>query len=313
MSGVGELARGVIVTGFAGTSDAEELRGFAGYVLFDRNGSSVAAVRPLTDALRRLSDQPPLIGIDQEGGRVARLREGVEPMPSMMALGAIGDPGLAERAGEQVAFDLRRAGCTLDFAPVLDLAIDPRNVVIGTRSLGADPKQVAALGAAFGRGLKTGGVLSCYKHFPGHGATAVDSHAETAVVVADEAMLRDRDLVPFAAIARGAPAMMTGHVLAGAFDAAKPATLSTRIATTLLRADLGFAGVLVSDCLEMKGVGGDGSPELAVEALAAGVDLLLFSHDPQRASAAAQAIERAVGDGRLALQRLEEAYARVGR
>ncbi len=131
-----------------------------------------------------------------------RLRDGVEPMPPMMALGAADDLELARRAGEQIAFDLRRAGCTMDFAPVLDLALDPRNTVIGTRSFGADPQQVAELGAAFGRGLRAGGILPCYKHFPGHGATAVDSHEALPAIEADEATLRARDLVPFAAVAR---------------------------------------------------------------------------------------------------------------
>ncbi len=143
-----------------------------------------------------------VIAIDQEGGAVARLREGVEPMPSMMALGAAQDIELAERAGEQMAFDLRRAGCTLDFAPVLDLALDPCNAVIGTRSIGADPQQVVAIGEAFARGLQQGGILPCYKHFPGHGSTSVDSHEALPIVDADESTLRARDLVPFAAVAR---------------------------------------------------------------------------------------------------------------
>jgi beta-N-acetylhexosaminidase len=254
-----------------------------------------------------------VIAIDQEGGPIARLRDGVEPMPSMMALGATGDVNLAQRAGEQTAFDLRRAGCTLDFAPVLDLAVDPRNTVIGTRSFGADPQQVARLGAAFARGLHGGGILPCYKHFPGHGATAVDSHWAMPVVDADEALLRARDLVPFAAVAQRAPAMMSAHVVARAFDPKRPATLSPRIATNLLRGELGFRGVFVTDCLEMKAIGLGGSVENAVEALAAGADLLLFSHDLDLAIAAAAAIEDAVNERRITLERLEEAYGRVRR
>ena len=204
------LARGVVLAGFEGETFDPALPQFGGYVLFARNASSLPQVRALTDALRsRAFDDGtvPLVAIDQEGGRVVRLRNGVEPMPSMMALGAAGDLELAGRAGEQVAFDLRRAGCTMNFAPVLDLALHAGNTVIGTRSLGSHPENVAALGAAFGAGLERGGIVPCYKHFPGHGATATDSHAELPRVTDDADTLRARDLVPFAAVAPTAPAM----------------------------------------------------------------------------------------------------------
>ena len=164
--------------------------------------------RFFTDMLRAKSlETPPLIAIDQEGGPVARLRQGVEPIPSMMAVGATGDLELARRAGEQTAFDLRRAGCTMDFAPVLDLAIDPRNTVIGTRSFGAVPQRVAELGRAFANGLSGGGIVPCFKHFPGHGATSVDSHDALPLLASDESTLLERDLVPFAAVAREASAI----------------------------------------------------------------------------------------------------------
>jgi beta-N-acetylhexosaminidase len=234
-------------------------------------------------------------------------------MPALMALGATDDIDLADRAGEQIAFDLRRAGCTLDFAPVLDLAIEPNNTVIGTRSFGADPQRVAALGVAFGKGLQRGGILACFKHFPGHGATAVDSHEALPVVDADEPMLRARDIVPFAAVAPAAPAMMSAHVVVRAFDAERPATLTRRIANDLLRGELGFRGAFVTDCLEMNAVAKSGSLHGAVEALAAGADLLIFSHDIALAAAAAETIEFAVEQGEIALSRLEEAHERVSR
>jgi beta-N-acetylhexosaminidase len=306
-----ELAREIIMAGITGTSVDPGLPRFGGYVLFPED-TPLNKVRALTDALRTRSDRPaPLIAIDQEGGRVVRLREGVEPIPSMMALGAADDLELTQRAGEQVALDLRRAGCTLDFAPALDLALEPFNAVIGTRSFSSDPRQVASLGAAFARGLRSGGILPCYKHFPGHGATSVDSHEALPVLDADAATLRARDLVPFAAVARDAVAMMTAHVLVRALDAQRPATLSRRIAGDLLRGELGFGGLLVTDCLEMKAVAGVGSVESAVEALAAGADLLLFSHDVELATAAAIAIEKAVDLGSIPFERLAEARARV--
>ncbi len=313
MKGITELARGVIMVGISGTNFDESLPRFGGYLLFGGDGVSLQAIRDLTATLRGQTGVSPLIAIDQEGGRVARLREGVEPMPSMMALGAAGDVELAQRAGEQIAFDLRRAGCTLDFAPVLDLALDPSNTVIGTRGFGADPQRVASLGAAFARGLRIGGIIPCYKHFPGHGATGVDSHDALPVVDADETTLRARDLVPFAAVAGDAEAIMGGHLLVRAFDAERPATLSPRIAGDLLRGELGFRGAYVTDCLEMGALAGGAGRDRAVDALAAGADLLVFSHDLARAFDAAAAIEEAVEEERVPLARLVEADARVRR
>jgi beta-N-acetylhexosaminidase len=181
--------------------------------------------------------------------------------------------------------------------------------VIGTRSFGADPQSVAALGAAFARGLRLGGIAPCYKHFPGHGATAVDSHDALPVVEADEATLRARDLVPFAAVAPEAVAMMSAHVLVPALDPQRPATLSRPILTDVLRTQLGFTGALITDCLEMGAL--EGHP--VVEAINAGADLLLFSHHVDLAREAAAAIEAAVDAGSLPIERLEEAHARVQR
>ena len=308
------LARSIIVAGFPGTVVDDSLPLLGGYVLFARNGTSVRDVRPLTDALReRCRELPPLVAIDQEGGRVARLQKGVEPMPPMMALGAVDDVDLAGRAGEQTAFDLRRAGCTLDFSPVLDLAVEPGNVAIGTRSLGSDPQLVGRLGHAFARGMLRGGMLPCYKHFPGHGATAVDSHVALPVVDRDLEALRARDLVPFELVAAGAPAMMSAHVLVRALDAERPATLSPAALTDLLRGALGFRGAIFTDCMEMQAIAARGTVEAAVSALAAGADALVFSHDLALALDAADAVAAAVRSGRVARERLEEASERVRR
>jgi beta-N-acetylhexosaminidase len=310
MSDIAALARGVILTGLNGAPSPDQAA-FAGYVSFSRNGTSVEELRAFTDSIRERCRFAPLIGIDQEGGRVARLEHGIEAMPSAMAIGATGDEELARRAGEQTAFDLRRAGCTLDFAPVLDLALDPGNTVIGTRSFGSDPKRVAALGASFAQGLTRGGILPCFKHFPGHGATPVDSHEALPVLDVDESTLFARDLAPFVAVARDAVAIMSAHVLVRSLDSEHPATLSPRIGNELLRSRLGFNGVLITDCLEMKAI--PAHPSVAVDALNAGVDLLLFSHNVDLALAAAAEIEAAVSANRLSLQRLEEAHQRVRR
>jgi len=311
VSDLTELARGVIVAGIRGSDLDPAMPKFGAYVIFNDPGAPVKTVRALTDALRARQDDTPLIAVDQEGGAVARLREGVETMPPMMALGAADDFDLTRRAGEQLAFDLRRAGCTLDFAPVLDLALDPRNTVIGTRSFGSDPQRVAALGKSLASGLLAGGITPCFKHFPGHGATATDSHEALPFVDCSEAELRARDLVPFAAVAAQAPAMMNAHVVARGFDSERPATLSPRIATGLLREELGFQGALFTDCLEMGALADSEDDDVAVAALAAGVDMLVFSHRVDRALRAAEAIAEAVSGGRLPLARLEEAHARA--
>jgi beta-N-acetylhexosaminidase len=313
MSDVEELARGVILSGFDGERAPAALPRFAGYILFARNGTDVAVARGVTDTIRAAyaGDAPPLIAIDQEGGRVARLLHGVECIPSMMTLGAARDAELSGRAGEQVAFDVRRAGATLDFAPVLDLALDPANTVIGTRSFGADPTAVASMGNAFAEGLQRGGVIPCYKHYPGHGSTAVDSHVDVPVIEADAATLRARDLAPFASVARNAPAIMGAHVIARAFDDRNPATRS-RVLVELLRGELGFAGAYVTDCLHMGAAANeDGTVTAAIDALIAGADLLLISHSIETANETVERIARAVEAGTLPLQRLEEAHARV--
>ena len=313
MSDAASLARGVILSGFDGERPPDALPQFAGYILFARNGTSVTAARAVTDAIRAAyaGDAAPLIAIDQEGGRVARLQTGIETMPSMMALGAADTLDLALRAGEQMAFDVRRAGATMDFAPVLDLALDPANTVIGTRSFGADPERVAALGAALANGLQRGGVLPCYKHFPGHGSTAVDSHDRLPIVDAGAATLRGRDLVPFAAVAPGAVAIMGAHLVASAFDAAQPATRS-RVLIDMLRGEMGFTGAYVTDCLHMVAAARENDAvSAAVDALAAGADLLLISHSIDMAHEAVERIVAAVAAGRLPIARLEEANARV--
>jgi beta-N-acetylhexosaminidase len=319
VSDLRRLAAGVVCAGFDGLRYGPNLEAvlhelpLAGLILFGRNIESLAQTRDLTDALRGI-DPSLIIATDQEGGRVARLRDGVEEIPSMLAVGAANDPELAEQAGSQVAFDLRRAGVNLDFAPVLDLALVRMNTVIGTRAFGDDPLRVAELAGAFARGLGGGGVISTLKHFPGHGSTAVDSHLDLPAIDLDEAALRARDLVPFATLLPGAPAVMTAHIVARAFDRDRPATISYRILTELLRDELHFAGVCFTDCLQMDAIAKSvGSERAAVEALAAGADCVLVSRDLDLTRRTAEAIARAVEVGQLSRERLEEANGRVSR
>ena len=314
------LARGVICVGFDGARVADApidaLREFGpgAVILFGRNAGTAGDVWELVAAVRAIASPAPLIAVDQEGGRVERLHDGVAALPSAMAVGAAGDVALAERLGTLLGRDLSRLGISVDLAPVADLASQPRSRVIGTRAYGDDPEHVAAFAGAFARGLERSGVAAALKHFPGHGATADDSHVALPHVTADAATLRARDIVPFArAIAAGAASIvLTAHVVVDALDARQPATMSRAILTGLLRGELGFDGVIATDCLEMDAIAaGIGTVSGAVEALAAGADLLLISHHVDVARAAAEAIAAAVHAGRVPLVRLQDAYARV--
>jgi beta-N-acetylhexosaminidase len=255
-----------------------------------------------------------LIAVDQEGGRVARIGDPVAQLPSAMAVGAAGDVDACERLGTLLGRDLARLGISVDFAPVADLALDSSNTVIGTRAYGQDPLRVARFAGAFARGLETGGVAAALKHFPGHGSTAIDSHLALPHVALDEGTLRARDLLPFAAAisADAAQIVMAAHVVIEALDPHQPASLSRRILTGLLRDELGFGGVACTDCLQMDAIArAPGTVAGAVAALAAGADLLLVSHSPALARAAADAVAAAVDAGTLPRERLLEAADRV--
>jgi beta-N-acetylhexosaminidase len=314
------LARGVIGVGFTGataqSAPLDALRAFApgALILFARNVGTTEELRELVAALRAFGAPAPLIAVDQEGGRVERIRADVAPLPSAMAVGATGDAALAERLGALVGRDLARLGIDVDLAPVADLSLQPRSTVVATRAYGDDPERVAEFVVAFARGLERGGVAAALKHFPGHGSTSDDSHVALPRVTADAATLRARDLIPFARAlaARAASMVLTAHVVVDAFDAERPATISPAVLTGLLRDELGYDGVVVTDCLEMDAIAnGVGTVRGAVEALAAGADLLLISHRLELAHAAADAIVAAVRDGEIPLVRLQEACARV--
>src|SRR5579875_375445 len=314
------LAARVLCVGFDGAAPdevpREALRELApgGLVLFARNVSSVERTERVVDAARAASGAA-FVAIDQEGGSVARLRDDVVEIPGMMALGATGDQRLAWRAGRRIARDLRRIGVDLDFAPVLDLAVEPRNTVIGTRSFGSDPRRVGTLAAAFARGLRCGGVAATAKHFPGHGATAVDSHLALPTIEIDRATLYERELVPFRmCVADGIEAVMVGHLAVPALDAERPASISPVAVTQILRGEFGFGGAVFTDCIEMKAIARTiGSAPAAVAALAAGVDCIVVSHHLEVAAAIVEEIVRALDDGRLSPARLEEAASRLSR
>lgn len=318
MNDLKRLAAGVVCVGFNGTKpgDLDERLldvPFAGYILFARNVESVEQTAALCAALQNHADGVPrIIAIDQEGGRVARLRSGVEELPSMMAVAAAGSEDLARRAGAQMGYDLRRAGVNLDYAPVLDLALFEKNTVIGARSFGDDPQEVARFAAAFASALRDAGMLATYKHFPGHGSTEVDSHLDLPVIDLDEDVLRERDLAPFRLLLADAPAVMTAHIVVNAFDRERAATISRAVLGNLLRNACAFEGVCFTDCMQMDAIAkGIGSVPGGVEAIRAGADCVLVSHSIDIALQTIDALVQAVEDGALERARLTEAYERV--
>ncbi|WP_285115831.1 beta-N-acetylhexosaminidase [Leifsonia sp. fls2-241-R2A-40a] len=318
-----DLRRSIAATllpGFLGTTlpgwlEARLRDGLGGVCLFGQNIVSPEQLRALTDAIRAANPDA-IVAIDEEGGDVTRLYYGSgSPYPGNAVLGRLGDAAYTEQVAQRVGEELRRAGVNLDFAPDIDINSNPDNPVIGVRSFGSSPEVVAEHGAAWTRGLQSAGVAVAAKHFPGHGDTGTDSHLALPVVDLSAAQLRERELVPFrAVIEAGARAVMTSHILLPQLDAALPATLSPAIIEGMLRGELGFGGVVVSDALDMHGASGDrGIPEAAVLALAAGCDLLCIGTEntDEQLAAIEAAIAAAVSSGRLAPSRVAEASARV--
>ncbi|WP_127794145.1 glycoside hydrolase family 3 protein [Agromyces sp. LHK192] len=289
--------------------------GLGGICLFGSNVVSVPQLRELTATLRAAGPDA-VIAIDEEGGDVTRLfYDRGAPFPGNAVLGRLDDIELTARVAREVGEALRDAGVTLTFAPDADVNSNSHNPVIGVRSFGSDPTLAARHTAAWVAGVQSTGVAASAKHFPGHGATSVDSHLALPVVDVPIETLRVRELVPFrAAIAAGTATVMTSHIMLASLDTELPATFSSRILHGLLRGELGFEGVVVSDALDMHGASGEhGIPEAAVLALAAGCDLLCIGADvaPETVDAIVEAVERAVESGRLPVERVADAAARV--
>jgi beta-N-acetylhexosaminidase len=288
-------------------------RNIGGMILFGYNMKSEGQTRSLVCRLQKLSIRtepalPLLVAVDQEGGDIASV-PWVEPEPAAAEVGRGGDPGEARRIAARMGRQLLRAGINTDFAPVVDTGY---GAAIGNRSFGEDPELVARMGAAAVRGFEEAGVVSAAKHFPNHGSATSDSHVDLPVVRHDGKRLRAHDLPPFeAAIDAGVPMVMVGHLVYPAIDSERPASLS-REAMNMLRGDLGFDGVVVTDDLAMAGATGGGSvADAAVEAVGAGADLLIISSAPQEQADAYDAVVRAVRSGKIPRSRIEESVERV--
>jgi beta-N-acetylhexosaminidase len=313
----------LLMAGFPGSSLTVELRSLArefslgGVIYFARNVEEPAQVAEVSREIVALTpDLPPWVGVDQEGGRVARFRKGFTLWPPMATLGRSGDVALARRFADALAAELRAVGITLDFAPVLDVFTNPKNTAIGDRALAERAEDVARLGVAIIEGLQGAGIAACGKHFPGHGDTLVDSHHDLPIVEHDPARLRAVEFVPFrAAIEAGVASLMSCHVLVPAIDELQPGTLSPAVVQGLLRDELGWNGLVFTDDMEMKAIAARMPvPDACVAAVAAGCDAVLVcsgNHDLQFATI--EALIRAVENGTLPYARVEQALGRQRR
>jgi beta-N-acetylhexosaminidase len=313
----------LLIAGFNGQQIPPELRslakefGLGGVILFARNiGEPEQLAEVCFDASRLVSDLPPWVSVDQEGGRVARLKAPFTEWPPMATLGRSGDTQLAERFARALASELKAVGITLDYAPVLDVQTNPKNAVIGDRALAEKAQDVARLGVAIIRTLQAEGIAACGKHFPGHGDTSADSHHELPLVEHPPERLREVEFVPFKAAAEaGVATIMTAHVFVPSLDDKRPATLSRRVVTDLLRGELQYNGVILSDDLDMKAIAAEYAvPTAAVLAIEAGCDgVLICSGDHDTQAAALEALIHAVESDRLRLSRVEDALKRQQR
>lgn len=267
--------------------------GVAGaFCLFAYNVESPVQLRALCQSLIDAAAEggfpPPIIGIDQEGGQLMAVNGDATQLPGNMALGATGSTDLARQAGRVLGRELRAVGVNMNFAPSLDININPQNPVIGVRSFGDTPERVSALGVALIEGMQAEGVIANAKHFPGHGDVVSDTHHGQAFVPHSLKRMQEVELVPFkAAIAGGVGAIMTAHITFSALDD-QPATISRRILTGLLREEMGYDGLIVTDAMDMHAVARLGAYESISAALQAGADLIMLGHLPNQLALAEQ-------------------------
>lgn len=320
MNELREAVGQLLIGGFPGSEIHQHFAELArdglvgGAIVFHRNLRDVEQAAHLARGLLALPAPEPLfLAIDQEGGRVQRLWDPFPEMPPMRALGDTRKKTLAHRAGYLVGDALALVGFQQNYAPVLDVDSNPDNPVIGDRAFSSDPAVVARLGSSYIEGLQSSGVAACGKHFPGHGDTLEDSHLSLPSLSHNRERLDAIELVPFrAAVRTGVAAIMTAHIMFPELDPEHPATLSERVIHALLRDELGYDGVVVSDDLEMRAIADHyGVPDAAVRSIRAGCDQLLICHHPELIAESHAAIVAAVEKGTLDRARVMEAAARV--
>ncbi len=311
------------VCGFPGTSmdeafkEAVRIHKIANVILFARNIESKEQVKGLCEDIQALVRKEcgtdAIIGIDQEGGMVTRLSEDCTNVPSAMALSATGEIASAYEAGSITASELNALGINCDFAPVLDVNSNKANPVIGVRSYGDTKEQVGAYGLAMAEGLQSKGVMAVGKHFPGHGDTHLDSHLALPKVLSDRDGLEEH-IAPFRqCINAGLQGIMSSHILFPALEKEElPATMSRSILTGFLKGELGFKGLVFTDCMEMQAIARYyGTVEASLSALQAGADMVCISHHVELACKAIDLVSEAILDGRLSEEELQASTEKI--
>lgn len=287
--------------------------GVSGVVLFARNIETAEQTARLVSDIKTYAGRPVYVGLDQEGGLVQRLREGFTRVPPMRGVGNIGDVDLARRVGTLLGQELRAVGIDVNYAPILDVDTNPKNPIIGNRSFSRDAELVGELGVAVGQGLQAAGVASCGKHFPGHGDTEQDSHQELPRLKHGLQRLNAVELVPFRKwVAAKMASVMTAHVIFEPIDAEYPATMSPKVLHGILREQMGYEGLIITDDIEMKAIADHyGYKEAAIRGVNAGVDNFLCCHTAEVAHDIIGYVAEAVRAGRIDESRLADANQRT--
>lgn len=287
-----------------------------GFVLLKQNIRDANQMLSLINSLKETNSVnkiPLFLSIDEEGGRISRMPGEFTKIPTSQQIGTLNDEGLSYQIGSIIGEELRSFGLNMNFAPVLDVNSNPRNPVIGDRAFGDEPGLVSRLGIQTMKGLQEQNIISVVKHFPGHGDTSVDSHMGLPAVNHDLDRLKSLELVPFAAaIENKVDVIMTAHILLPKIDGDHPASFSSRIISELLRKDMNFEGVVITDDLTMGAIVENYDiGEVAVESIKAGSDMILVCHDYPKEEAVIQALQQAAETGDISLDRIDQSVYRI--
>lgn len=309
----------LLICGFDGLKPSEEIKGLikdyniGGVILFSRNIKDPVQAAKLCNSLQEMAKTPLFICIDQEGGKVNRLPKPFTQFAGNAAIGKSNSVKLAYAFGEITAKELKAVGINTNFAPVLDVNTNPDNPVINERAFSNNPNSVSRFGLAVIAGLQDNGVIACCKHFPGHGDTSLDSHHQMPVVEHSIERLNEIELLPFKHAAENdVAAIMTAHVLYKGLDEKYPATLSKKTIHDLLRKEMGFKGLVITDDLEMKAISDNYAiGEAAIGALSAGADIILVCKSYERQKEVRDAVLRAVKDNIITEKRIDESIERI--
>ncbi len=320
-----KLVGSVLILGFSGTELPKITQNFlkdwqaAGVILFKRNIQSFEQLVQLNQSILRLTELTPFISVDHEGGKVFRLPQPFTVFPPMVHVGnyvkKMQDLSFAFQVGQALGRELRSVGFNLNYAPVLDVNSNPDNPIIGARAFSSDPEEVARIALAFVKGLHETGVLSCGKHFPGHGDTSEDSHLTLPTVKKKLEELRQCEFFPFKAlIEHKIPTLMTAHVMYPALDPEWPATLSEKILTGVLKKEMGFQGLILSDDFFMKGIAAHWSiPEAVERFLRCGGDIALLCHEEETQVQVAEYLCKQLEKDTRFREALQEKYIKINK